>query len=265
MVSGSYEICVAIVFGSALAAVIGLLIARKIMNAEHLKSNHEVGGYLLSVVGTLYAVLLGLVVVDAMAKFQVARDTTSHEANALMDIFLLSECLPSDRKQVTRQLCFDYAREVQDNEWKAMDNGAYSQKARKLVVKLTKTLVDFEPISENQKAIYPQLVSEATELWDNRRMRINMALYGVPAVEWVALIAGGVVTVIFTYFFGLENLRLQICMTAMVAVLISLNLVLLLMFGYPFSGSLSISPDSFRLVQDVFEGKLGLDPSKPGA
>jgi hypothetical protein len=263
MISGTYAVCAVIIIGSAVLAVAGLLLARKIMDAEHLKSTHEVGGYLLSVVGTLYAVLLGLVVVDAMAKFQVARDTTSHEANALMDVYMLSDCLPKDKKDASRALCFDYATEVQNNEWKAMSKGQISTDARRIVIKLSKLLVSFEPVTENQKALYPQLVQESTELWDNRRMRVNMALYGVPAVEWIALIAGGAVTVIFTYFFGLEHLRLQICMTAMVAILISLNLVLLLMFGYPFSGSISISPDSFRLVQDVFEGKLGMVPATP--
>jgi hypothetical protein len=34
----------------------------------------------------------------------------------------------------------------------------------------------------------------------------------------------------------------------MVALLIALNVFLILMFGYPFSGDLSVGPESFRVV-----------------
>ena len=72
----SYFGGVVVVLLSTLASVAGLLITRKLVDLNKLRASHEVGGYLLSVVGTLYAVLLGLVVVDAMQKFHVARDVT---------------------------------------------------------------------------------------------------------------------------------------------------------------------------------------------
>lgn len=256
----SYVLTAIIVLGSAVMAVVGLLVVRKLIDLEHLQPTHEVGGYLLSVVGTLYAVLLGLVVVDALSKFQVARDTTAHEANALMDIFMFAESLPPDEQNAVRKLCADYADEVMEIEWPLMNKGQFSQDARRILVRLSKKIAHFEPVTENQKAIYPLLMTQASELWDNRRMRINTVAHGIPAVEWFVLITGAVVTVFFTYFFGLENLKLQICMTIMVALLISLNLVLVLIFGYPYAGSVCIHPDSFQLVQDVFEGKLGLAP-----
>lgn len=257
----SYVLTAIIVLGSAFMAVFGLLVVRKLIDLQHLQPTHEVGGYLLSVVGTLYAVLLGLIVVDALGKFQIARDIAAHEANALMDIFILAESLPQEDQKLVRQLCFDYAEEVMHVEWPLMDQGQFSQNARRILVRLSKSLSHFEPVTENQKAVYPLLMTQSSELWDNRRMRINMVTHGVPAIEWLVLIVGAVVTVFFTYFFGLENLKLQVCMTIMVALLISLNLVLVLIFGYPYSGSVAICPDSFQLVQDVFEGKLGLAPA----
>ncbi len=75
----SYFGGVVVVFLSTLVFVAGLLITRKLVDLNKLRASHEVGGYPLSVVGTLYAVLLGLVFVDAMEKFQVARDVTQSE------------------------------------------------------------------------------------------------------------------------------------------------------------------------------------------
>jgi uncharacterized membrane protein len=78
----SYGAGVFIVLFSALLSVAGLFLLRRFMSRESLRASHEVSGYLLSIIGTMYAVLLGLVVVDAMAKFQEARNNVQAEANA---------------------------------------------------------------------------------------------------------------------------------------------------------------------------------------
>ena len=48
-----------------------------------------------------------------------------------------------------------------------------------------------------------------------------------------------------------EDVRIQVALTAMVAVLIALNIFLILMFAYPFSGDLRVSPDSFRVAMAI--------------
>jgi len=72
-------------------AVGGLFLARKAFDLEHLKETHEVGGVLFSAIGTLYAVLLGLIVVDAMSKFTVTRDIVQNEANNVANVYILSD------------------------------------------------------------------------------------------------------------------------------------------------------------------------------
>jgi hypothetical protein len=89
---------------------------------------------------------------------------------------------------------------------------------------LTKALLDFRPATETEKLLYPQMLQEGTQFWQNRNSRIGIAEKGVPAVEWLVLIVGAVTTVFFTYFFGMEDLRLQVVMTAMIGMLIALNL-----------------------------------------
>jgi len=253
---GSYAGGALLIVGSGLIAVAGLLFTRKILSLDRLRASHDVGGYLLSVVGTLYAVLLGLIVVDSMQKFQTAREVTEREANALADVYILAKCMPEPKRAEVRNICLQYANQVVNTEWDKMDQGTYCPIARRLVIGLSQSLVDFEPVTENQKAIYPQMISDASDVWQNRRSRTNMAVHGVPEVEWVTIIFGGIITVFFTFFFGLENLKLQIAMTAMVAMLISLNIYLILLFGYPFSGDLKIPTDAFRLNQGIFADQL---------
>jgi hypothetical protein len=76
-----------VVGASTLLAIAGLLLVRRFVDHAYLKSHHEVAGYLLSVIGTLYAVLLAFVVVDAQSNVQQARQNAEAEANSVVDIF----------------------------------------------------------------------------------------------------------------------------------------------------------------------------------
>ena len=46
-------------------------------------------------------------------------------------------------------------------------------------------------------------------------------------------------------------------MTAMVSILISLNMFLVLLYGYPFSGELCINPDAFMITRSIFDNRVG--------
>jgi hypothetical protein len=255
MICNFYVLAGLLVLGATLLSVLGLLATRKVVNFEKLRSSHDVGGYLLSVVGTLYAVLLGLVVVDSMQQFQNAREVTERETNTLADIFILANRLPEPTGSRVKKICSEYADQVINTEWSQMHRCTYCPIAREMAVDLMTALIDFEPRTENQKALYPQMLQEASQFWQSRQARINIALKGVPAIEWMVLITGAFITIFFTYFFGLEDLKLQLIMTAMVAMLISLNLMLVLYFGYPFGGNTSIQTDSFESVQCIFKSQ----------
>ncbi len=241
------------VTATAAVAVLGLVVVRRILHARDLISSHDVGGYLLSVVGTMYAVILGLIVVDAMGKFHEARLKTEQEANSLADIILLGDQMPSGERDQVRKLALDYVDLVVRVEWPTMDHGRHTPEARRAAIDLVDAVCRFQPSSEKERTIYEAQLAAACEFWNCRRSRIVTASHGVAALEWVVLILGGVITVAFTYFFKLEHLNIQVVMTAMVSTIIALNLFLVLMFGYPYSGDLKIPSDIFNAVVSVIE------------
>jgi hypothetical protein len=254
-----------LVSASTLISVIGLLVVRRLLHSKNLISSHDVGGYLLSVVGTTYAVILGLVVVDAMSKFQEARQTTERESNALADVILVSNQLPSQHRMQVRNLVQTYVDRVLVEEWPILDFGRYAPSARRAAIDLIDTVTAYEPQTGKEQEIYAIELQALCEFWNCRRDRINTAAHGIPALEWVILIAGAVITISFTYFFKLEHLRIQIVMTALVAMIIALCLYLVLMFGYPYSGELKIDPSNFRVTEAIVayqsEGRRSRTPS----
>jgi hypothetical protein len=140
---------IVIFIGSGIAAVLGLLAARRFVDLEKLRSSHEISGYLISVGGTLYAVLLGLIVVDAMAQGQKTISILQRETDNLADVFILSSKLAPPEKKKIRTLCKDYATRVSSFEFSRMDCGTYCPIARGLAVGLTSTLINFEPSTDS--------------------------------------------------------------------------------------------------------------------
>ena len=245
-----------IICGGIVAAV-GLVAAvRKLFSKEILRQAHDITGNLLSVVGTLYAVLLGLVVVDALVRFESAIDVVQQESNALADVFLLSERLPAGQRERIQGLCRTYAHQVVEEEWPAMTHGRASPAARKTAFALARSLDGFEPETESQKAVFPMLLEQIRELWDYRRERIGTAEFGIPAVEWFVLVIGGAVTLLFAGLFRAESVSLQRFLTILAALVMGLNLYLVSLFGYPFSGELTVSSRPFQTDIAIFEGRL---------
>ncbi len=249
----SYLAGVLIIIVTNVLAVLGLLVTRRVLREKDLIASHDVGGYLLSVVGTMYAVTVGLIVVDSMSRFEDARHNAEQESNALADIILLSHQLPAEKQLQIRKLAQHYVERVIKDEWPAMNRGTYAPSARRAAIDFIRAVCDFSPKSEKESAIYQSAIDMTCRFWDSRRTRTLTASNGVPALEWVVLLAGSVITLIFTYLFKLDHLSLQIFMTLMVATIIAINLFLVLEFGYPFSGDLQVKYDCFEVIREVLD------------
>lgn len=245
-----------VVIASIILSNIGLLLVRRWVPSDAVKPSHEVGGYLFAALATLYAVLLGLIVVDAMGKFQEAGHIAEQESNCVARIFFLAEQLPNESRQKIQGLCKKYVQLVVDKEWDAMNNKQYCPEARSTALTLLRSVFSVRPTNEAENAIYAAAIDQVGDMWTARRARILMATRSLPEFEWFVVLSGGIATVIFTYFFGTEQLRVQIAMTSMVTFLISLNIILLWMFGQPFHGDSRVLPDSFRGDIRIFDGDL---------
>lgn len=242
---GSYWFLGFLFLTSILAAMAGLKFIRRTVSHETLMNHHDVAAAMLSVVGALYAVVLGLVVVGSLSKFDQARTIVEHEANSLRDIYWLAGGLANTEKNLIRLSCIEYATAVTHEEWKLMTEGKISKKADLIMAKLASQIVGLHPASPAESNLQQSLLNEADEMDDARTARTLMATNSFEPIIWAVLIAGGCVLVVFTYFFGVENLRLQMLMTGLVTAILSLNMVVAAMFAYPFSGAVCVTPVAF--------------------
>lgn len=70
---------------------------------------------------------------------------------------------------------------------------------------------------------------------------------------WSLLIVGAMITICFMFFFGLENLRMQMFMTALLAGYISFILYLIFSFDHVFIGPEAIKPHAIEQIAKFFD------------
>jgi protein-S-isoprenylcysteine O-methyltransferase Ste14 len=244
---------VLVVCGAFLAAVVGLALVQRLVPATIRKEHNDVAGFIYAALGVIYAVLLALVVIAVWEEFGRARVTVESEANALAEIFWLAHQLPEPEGPHLQELARSYAEEVVEEEWPLMEHTQATPQGWVLIDDIRATLQGYEPRTVAGQELYAEGLDQVQRLADARRTRLVQAEESIPTVLWVVLVVGGVVTVGFTYLFGLESTWAHRLMVASLAGVIALVLFTIGIMDHPFSGGARIETGAFELILNRFE------------
>ena len=234
-------------------AVGGLVLVHRLVPIERRLEHNDVAGFIYAVLGVAYTVLLGLMVVAVWQDWQAAQDSATQEANDLAAVFWLAHGLPEPDGRHIQELARDYARVEVRVEWPLMRGGKSSPKPYDLLDGMKASLEAIHPTNEAQAALYNNELERLQELGGARRARLLEADQGLPAILWAVLLVGGVITVSFTYLFGLRSTTVHVLMVAALAFVIGLVLFTVAALDYPFRGDVRIGPEAFKQVLGRFE------------
>ena len=243
-------------------SLVGLLVVRRFILFEDLKTQHDVTDPLSQVVGMMFAVLLGFMVGDAMQRFAEARATVQQEAASLGDVFRLADGLPFEHRDKIRTLCVTYAEQMINDEWPKLAKHETSIVAWETYRRLWSQCVGFKPLDQGESNVHQVMLNSMVSLADNHRLRVEALHNGLPTVLWVVLVIGGVATIVFTYFFGAKRMKIQMLMVSMVSLVICLNIFLLASYDDPFSGDVTVGPRAFETDLRTFKMEIDSNESK---
>jgi uncharacterized membrane protein len=231
-------------------AVGGLVLVQRLYSIESRKQHNDVAGFIYAVLGVAYAVLLGLMLIAVWEKWNAAEDITTDEANELAGIFWFAHTLPQPEGRHIQELVRSYAEVVVEEEWPLMAQGKSSPEAWATLDELRATILGLNPPPAQQTGYdqmrYNQMLEQLHSLGDARRERLLVAEQGLPVILWIVLILGGVITVGFTYLFGLQNTLVHVLMVAALALIISISLFTVSALDYPFQGDIRIHPAPYE-------------------
>jgi Protein of unknown function (DUF4239) len=242
------------VFVPVLVAVAGLVVVQRLVPPERRVGQNDVAGFIFAVLGVAYAVLLAFVVIAVWEEYKTAQTNVESEAHELAGVYFASSRLPEPDRTRIQDLALRYARVVVDEEWPMMERGQTSPRADSLLRQLTSKILQFDPHTKGEQVLYELQQTQLHEAADARRSRLLEVREGIPDLLWVVLVVGGVITVSFTYLFGLKSNVAHALMVAALTLLICGILFTIGEFNYPFSGVVEIRPDAFKEVLGSFGG-----------
>ena len=235
------------VTGTAEAFSVGLmLLARYTYGVSRLSLNNEVAGFKFAVVGVFYSVLLAFVVIAVWETYTDTEGAVRAETKAVVDLQLVIHALPLDGGTEISKDLIAYAEDVPAHEWPTMAVGTASPIVTTDLRKLSTEILALEPKTRRDLALYQDALRLLTEIADNRIERLESANGSVPVILWIVLVLGGGITLGYPAFFASSNLAAQILMTASLAALVAMSLVLALAFDFPFTGDPHISALPFE-------------------
>ena len=239
--------------GSVALALFGLVHVRRRVSLDVQMEQNEVAGFFIAVLGVVYGVILAFAVILVWEQLEEARTNAEQEANHVGDVYHLASGLSDPARSQIQQAALDYAEVVIQEEWPLMVSRQESASAWRALGMIWSPVWEYTPNSPREEAIYAEVLEGLNGLNDARRMRLLASRTSVPPLIWGVLIGGGVVTVLFTYFFGLKSQRAQMAMTGLYVIAIGFVLFLVAATDHPFAGAVSIQPEAMEMVAERIE------------
>ena len=220
----------------------GHAIVRHYVPYADLIEHNDVAGFMIAIVGVIYAVLLAFVVVVVWQQYDASDANYGSEASEVANVHAYARSLPPASAHEIQTLTHRYVREMIDDEWPAMRDGRASTAATATLARMFVTVNAVVPHGEVEDSARARLVESVQRLFDLRNRRLADNETSLPPVLWGALLVGAAITVGFGYLFGVVNVRVQFMMTGAVAALIGVMFVLLVELDFPFQRDSAISP-----------------------
>jgi hypothetical protein len=248
------ELAGVLVVGGFVASCLAMgYLVNKFSSLTVREAHNDRAGFILAVIGVIYAVLLAFVAIGVWERFQGADERSYEEAGAIAAVYRGSDSFPTGGH--LRAMLRQYVHSIIEVEWPLMrkgENGGFSVRLPEIVEKYVRGL----PVrSTGESDIHTEMISAMETALMDRQTRLTVDFTGISGIMWFVLIVGAYITVAFTYLFGFERTSMQQLMIGGLSLIIGLVLFLVLALDYPYRGGIAVQPDAFRaLLEGWSEG-----------
>lgn len=226
---------------------------------EQLAESGEGFGSFCNVIGVLYAIVLGYVLVNVYETYSTANDKVETEASLLIDLMRDAEGLPLIEGLRLRKATIDYADSVIHQEWDHMVKfGEYHLDTFHKFGQLYRTAARVKCQNDEQRLFLGEIVRRLGDLSATRRERIEVSTERVPNVLWAMMLGVGLVNFFMAFFFPVEQPKVRTLFLCSTAAVMTFTTLLIFVMDRPYKGSLGIKPHSLVKLREIVT-KTGFD------
>lgn len=217
------------------------LVFRKFITTERLYDNDTdvVDTATQNTLSAAY-VILGFTLVLVMGSADTYETNVMNEGTNIESLDRTLVLDGSPQALAMRKDLIQYSTSIVNDEWQQLRAGG-NPNTEKLMQKFSKNLIQFKPETEQQKALYTEIVRKTDQVILSREIRLQNASGGLPTLFW---------TISYLYLFGVAiicALRLShatpmrfIALSTQVTML-SLIFSAVMIIDHPFSGQTKVS------------------------
>lgn len=243
-----------IITACVIAALVFLFVVTHWSEAHARKESNDFTGAVVAVIGTTYAVILAFMLSGVWNNLQAAQANAEQEANSLVNIWRISSNIDPTTGKDVQALCLKYAQYVLSVEWPAMrDEKPLPREGNQIITQLWLLAGESHDLGGGNYVATYQFVEELRMLTEYRRIRLMHSKEELPGILRAVLIAGGIITVAASCFFGVQNFRFHVLQVIVLSFLISLVLVAIADIDRPYQGNDVVQPTGFVLALQTFQ------------
>jgi Protein of unknown function (DUF4239) len=203
----------------------------------------------LSVIGTMFAVILAFVIFLALQSYQRARQASSEEAIAISELHSVAAVFQPPTRDRLQAGLVCYARAVVEDEWHVMSEGRSSERVQSWIDRLSGEFAITEPHGAQQEAAYAQWFDEQAQRREGRRERLAEATPLVPLALWFVLGMGASLTIAYMCAQAdrREGVLAQSIPIGFVTAMVTAGMLVVLFLDHPYANeSGGIAPSEMR-------------------
>ena len=241
-----------IVGASVGLSLLGFAVVHRLVPASIRRGFNDVAGFIYAGIGVMYAILLAYVTIVVWQQFDTTSSTVELEAVAAGNVYHGVDEFADPMRENVQSLLKTYVETTINTEWSMLGNGQFSPQADQLAHDLRGAIQQLPVDTLREQVMLDHVLGQYETMVSERRLRIFQAQVGIHPLLWAMLIVGAVLTIGFTYLFGMENWVAHAVMIAGLAVTIGGLLFMIQQVNYPFSGEVHVSPEAFQAVLETF-------------
>ena len=242
-----------------LFAIVGLLVVRRRVLPRlriHVEDS-EFSGSLVQSIMVFYGLAVALMAVSVSQTYSDVSKVVSGEATALAALYRNVSSYPESVRPRLEGELRDYVRYVIEEAWPLQRRGKMPGGGVERIHRFQAILVGFEPTTEGQKLLHGETLSAYNQMIVARRLRLDAVNTGLPGVMWAVIVAGALIGISSSFFFKVQDARLQGIQTLLLATFIGLVIFMIFALDRPFRGDLGIGPEPYQLIYDqLMKGNL---------
>lgn len=227
-------------------AIVGVLLVRRATKPHVRQGHNDVLVPLFLTAGTLYAVLLGFLVIAVWESYDAAKTNAAEEASRLTTLYRATTGMPTAQRMELRSLLKSYTADVVDREWSIQAaTGGASAGARRTIAQLYGSFnAATNPYANS--AISADFLHTLDRVADDRNRRTLEANESLSPVLWGGIIAGAVIVIAMSFLLYMERTMLHVAGAVLMAALIGSLIFMIAILNRPFSGPLALSAHAFE-------------------